>query len=118
MSACTCGDLMNLSCPVHGYLTLAEPTKQTIVFAGGGGTILTIHPDGRLERGPGFTNDDAASLALLDCLSRHCPGFIGDLRRRAETSRDNALEEVAKVAENTYENRISPQAIRAMKGLI
>lgn len=59
---------------------------KTIAFLTGNDLILTITPDGRLERGPGFATDDAASLAFFDCLALNLPSWIGDLRARAESA--------------------------------
>lgn len=62
---------------------LYDSIDAAISFYANQQIILTIHPDGRLERGAGFATDDEASVAFFDCLSSYCLGFIAELRQRA-----------------------------------
>ena len=63
---------------------------SSISFSANGGVVLTIRPDGRIERGPGLS-DDEATVAFVDCLSKYVPCFVAALRQRAE----NAERELA-----------------------
>lgn len=66
---------------------VAAPEPGAIVFqAADSKIILTIHPDGTLERGEQFASGDEASMAMFDCLSRALPCFLSQLRMRAETA--------------------------------
>lgn len=72
--------------------TLPEPEPSAIVFqAADGKVILTIHPNGTLERGEQFATDDLASMAMFDCMSRCLPCFLADLRLRADIA-EGALD--------------------------
>lgn len=64
-------------------LRLPDPSQGSISFSVGSGTILTMTPDGKIERGPGLS-DDEATAAFLECLSQHCPTFLMELRQRTE----------------------------------
>ena len=48
------------------------------------GWIIRFKPDGRIERGPGFASDDAASVAFVDVLSRYMASWMVEMRQRAE----------------------------------
>ncbi len=63
----------------------------TIMFNTDAGTALIIHPDGRITRGEGFANDDAASVAFFEVLSKVLPTFISTLRTTARTLAAYAL---------------------------
>lgn len=39
------------------------------------GMLFTIHADGRIERGPAFTTEDAASLAFWELIANAYPAF-------------------------------------------
>lgn len=81
--------------------TLPEPEPSVIVFqAADGKIILTIHPNGTLERGEQFATDDLASMAMFDCMSRCLPCFLSELRMRAETAEHAFRLLHAKAAEN------------------
>ena len=67
-----------------GMLRLVEKPTDIVFSAGARGPILIIKSDGRLEKGEGFETMDAASVALFNCLSRHMPTWIAELRDRAE----------------------------------
>lgn len=47
-------------------------------------TVLTIHSDGRLEKGEAFASDDEGSKEIFDILSRYFPTYLAQLRQRAE----------------------------------
>jgi len=67
--------------------------------------IFTIHRDGSIEKGPGFTTDDAASQIFYDALEttgvRLSKLFIGDLEaENAALKKENAaLKKDAVIAE-------------------
>lgn len=69
---------MRLDDAVFAPLEVAEPESGAIVFqAADGNIIVTVHPDGPLERGEQFASGDEA---------RALPGFLSQLRMRAETA--------------------------------
>lgn len=43
---------------------------RTITLSPGGASLVVIHADGRIERGPAFTTDDAVSLLFWDIVQR------------------------------------------------
>ena len=52
-------------------LTFIQP-PPTITIAGDDGPLVTIHPDGHLEYGPGYDPDEAARR-FWDALQRYMP---------------------------------------------
>lgn len=73
---------------------MSEPQKNGVEFLPDGpgniifsmagiGVVMVIHTDGRLERGPGLS-DDEVSVAVFDCLSQSLPSWMSNLRERAE----------------------------------
>lgn len=70
-----------------------EPDEPSaIVFqAAANKIILTMHADGRLERGDSFASDDEASIEFLNCLAHCSTSFLSQLRERAERA-EMALE--------------------------
>ena len=46
------------------------PAPLTFTFHEPVGVLMTIHPDGTIERGPAFTTEDEASLHFWDALER------------------------------------------------
>lgn len=63
--------------------SVADPSQVSITFSAANGPILTITPEGRLERGTGMS-DDEASVRFFDVLSKSLPCWIMELRQRAE----------------------------------
>lgn len=51
-------------------LTLIEPQPVHFVVEVKEGRLLTIKPDGTIERGPAFTTEDQASLQFWEALER------------------------------------------------
>jgi hypothetical protein len=53
---------------------LTQPT--TLTLAVGQGILVTIHPDGRIDRGPAFTTTDQASLDFWRVIDEAFPRFL------------------------------------------
>lgn len=75
-------------------IRIADPQPSSLSFSVGAprGVVLTITPEGKLERGPGFASDDEASLAFFELLSTVFPSWINGLRQRAEKAEAELAE--------------------------
>lgn len=50
--------------------------KPCLQFVCGGDHLFTIHENGRIERGPGFTTNDEMSLKFWECVEKSAKGFF------------------------------------------
>lgn len=62
--------------------SLAPPPPPDITIVGADGPLVTIHPDGTLDYGPGYTPDEAARSfwdAMRHYMPARCPacGHVG-----------------------------------------
>jgi hypothetical protein len=57
--------------------TKREPVEpQTLQFHLDGAKLFTVHKDGRIERGPGFTTEDEMSLEFWELIDQCYPKFL------------------------------------------
>ena len=72
----------DLTVPQNEALTIHPMRPASFVFNGNNNKMmLTIHPDGTIERGPAFTTTDEMSLEFWRKVNEAFPQFLDTIKR-------------------------------------